>query len=453
MGCGASKKSAYSAPIASAPSWIVRQKGIGIDDAVATLRAEIKIKAQLSDREILDVARQQRGLSDVPGNLREKVYNVCVEFGIWTGWETEAVDVWVGSIPAIQATKTKLKALFERYGRVINVTVRYKPRSALNPDNNKSWAVLTFADSACSSRCLRAETVVDDDEGQPHKLKVSPQEVDRNRALRANEETGPGKMEDMVAQQQADVEKRLNSKGGGRKNRGKGAEPEAAGGSKLDKKLTVAEKRQQKQEQLRIQLAEKGLDTSGGMKDLEDRLAVAAEVAGTSGAGGPSGITGGFTFAHNCTLWIGKIPLDFLECPTDVAERKFKLLFATYGLIVSVSTRKKPDPGDEFKSWGLVTFADKKDAKNVLRAEIVVPAPEERGGRRSDAILTTKVAKVNEELQKAETGSLALMWKSQEKRISAAKNIQAAMRARKARQKAGGGKRNDQKRHPGLVPR
>ena len=142
------------------------------------------------------------------------------------------MDVWVGSIPAIQATKTKLKALFESYGRVINVTVRYKPRSALNPDNNKSWAVLTYADKSCSSRCLRAETVVDDDDGQPHKLKVSPQEVERNRAMRANEETGPGKMEDMVAQQQADVEKRMNSKGGGRKNRGKASEgePEAAGG-------------------------------------------------------------------------------------------------------------------------------------------------------------------------------------------------------------------------------
>ena len=145
--------------------------------------------------------------------------------------------------------------------------------------------------------------------------------------------------------------------------------------------------------------------------------------------------------------------MDFLECPTDVAERKFKQLFATYGQIVSVSTRKKPDPEDDFKSWGLVTFADKKDAKKVLRAEIIVPAPEERGSRRNDAVLVTKVAKVNEELQKAETGSLALMWKSQEKRIAAAKKIQEAVRARRARSKAGGGKRNDQKRHPGLVPR
>ena len=120
----------------------------------------------------------------------------------------DAVDVWVGSIPASQATKGKLKALFEQYGRIVNVTVRYKPRSALNPDNNKSWAVLTFTDKRDSSRALRAETFVPDDEGQPHKLKVSPQEVERNRAMRANEENGPGKMEDMVAHQQKEVERK-----------------------------------------------------------------------------------------------------------------------------------------------------------------------------------------------------------------------------------------------------
>ena len=218
MGCGASKKAAYAAPqIASGPSWIQRQNGISIDDAIAQLREDLKIKANLSDPEILEVARQQRGLQDVEGNLREKIYHVAVEYGIWTGWETDAVDVWVGSIPASQATKGKLKALFEQYGRIVNVTVRYKPRSALNPDNNKSWAVLTFTDKRDSSRALRAETFVPDDEGQPHKLKVSPQEVERNRAMRANEENGPGKMEDMVAHQQKEVEKRLTSKGGRKK--------------------------------------------------------------------------------------------------------------------------------------------------------------------------------------------------------------------------------------------
>ena len=466
MGCGASKKAAYAAPqIASGPSWIQRQNGISIDDAIAQLREDLKIKANLSDPEILEVARQQRGLQDVEGNLREKIYHVAVEYGIWTGWETDAVDVWVGSIPASQATKGKLKALFEQYGRIVNVTVRYKPRSALNPDNNKSWAVLTFTDKRDSSRALRAETFVPDDEGQPHKLKVSPQEVERNRAMRANEENGPGKMEDMVAHQQKEVEKRLTSKGGrkkGVKAAGDGQHGGGGGGKgKGNGKLSAADKRKQKQQELRQALAEKGLDTSGGMKDLEDRLATAAEIEGNStGAGGKSGITGGFTFAHNCTLWIGKIPIDFLECSTDVAERKFKELFSSYGKIISVSTRKKPDPADSYKSWGLVTFADKKDAKRVLKAEILIPPPDADRGRpgegserRYDAQLVTKVAQVNQELAKPETGSLALMWKSQEKRIAAATKIQAAVRARRAKQKANAKNRDDRKRHPGLAPR
>ena len=209
MGCGASKKAAavYEAPIASGPSWIQRKNGISIEEAMVRLRKEMEIKASLSDEELLGVARQQRGLPDVEGSLREKVYIVATEFDIWTGWETDSCDVWVGSIPSNQATKGKLKAVFERYGRVINVTVRYKPRSALNPDNNKSWAVLTFADKSQSSRAVRAETFVKDDEGQPHQLKVAPQEVEHNRAVRGNDDR-PGKMEAMVQLQQKEVEKR-----------------------------------------------------------------------------------------------------------------------------------------------------------------------------------------------------------------------------------------------------
>ena len=189
------------------------------------------------------------------GNLREKVYNVAVEYGIWTGWATDNVDIWVGSIPASQATKEKLKSLFEQYGRVINVTVRYKPRSALNPDNNKSWAVLTFADKHGSSRALRADLFVKDDEGQPHKLKVRPQDVERNRAMRANEETAPGKMEDMIKQQQQEVGKRLQNKGGG-KRRGAKAGDDGTGASKATGKASVAEKRKKKVQELRQALEE-----------------------------------------------------------------------------------------------------------------------------------------------------------------------------------------------------
>jgi RNA recognition motif-containing protein len=451
MGCGASKKTAYEAPLASGPSWILRQNGISIDDALEQIRTELKIKADLAADDLLGVARQQRGLADVEGNLREKVYNVAVEYGIWTGWDTDVVDVWVGSIPAAQATKGKLKALFERYGHVINVTVRYKPRSALNPDNNKSWAVLTFSDKADSSRALRAETFVKDDEGQRHRLKVKPQDVERNRALRANEDNGPGKMENMIKQQQQEVEKRRSGKGG--KKKGARASDKDAGAGKRDTgKVSVADKRKKKAQELRQALNEKGLDTSGGVQDLEARLKTATEVEGMNGGGG-TGITGGFTFAHNCTLWVGKIPIDFFECPTDVAERRFKQLFEEFGKILSVSTRKKPNAEDDFKSWGLVTFADKKDAKKVLRAEILVPPPDGGGDRTYEAQLVTKVAKVNEELAKPSTGSLAVMWKSQEKRIAAAKKIQAAVRARKAKQKGNSSQRNDRKRHPGLVPR
>ena len=451
MGCGASKETAYEAPLASGPSWIQRQKGISIDDALEQIRKELKIKANLSADDLLGVARRQRGLEDVEGNLREKVYNVAVEYGIWTGWDTDVADIWVGSIPASQATKGKLKTLFERYGRVINVTVRYKPRSALNPDNNKSWAVLTFSSNAESSRALRAETFVKDDEGQPHKLKVKPQDVERNRALRANEDNGPGKMEDMIKLQQQEVEKRLSSKGGRKK--GTRVSDNNAGVPKRDTgKVSVSEKRKKKAQELRQSLKERGLDTSGGVQDLEARLKIASEVEGQSSGGG-AGISGGFTFAHSCTLWVGKIPIDFFECPTDVAERKFKQLFEEFGKILSVSTRKKPNPEDDFKSWGLVTFADKKDAKKVLRAEIFVPPPDGGADRAYEAQLVTKVAKVNEELSKPGSGSLAVIWKSQEKRIAAAKKIQAAVRARKAKQKANVSQRNDRKRHPGLVPR
>ena len=441
MGCGASKEPAgahYAAAVRSGPSWIERKDGITIEDAVTRIRAELKIKANLSDEEILAIARQQRGLEkEAEGGWREEVYAVAVEFGIWTGWETDAVDVWVGSIPASQATKGKLKRVFEQYDRVINVTVRYKPRSALDPDNNKSWAMLTFASAAGCSRALRADTIVDDDEGRPHKLKVSPQEVARNRAMRANEENGPGKMEHISALQAEEVDKRLNSK---RKN-GKKSSKGRAWEEGCTKKLTLAEERQQKHKELRMQLAERGLDASGAIHDLEKRLTTAAAVEGGGG-----GITGGFTFAHNCTLWIGGIPLDFLEGAPEVSERRFRGLFTDFGKVISVSVRKKPDPKDNYKSWGLVTFADKKDAKKVLRADVIVPTPENRGEWRREATLVTKVAKVNEELNKPDTGSLAVMWKSQENRIVAAKKIQEAVRLRRAQKKAN-------PVCPGLAPR
>ena len=134
-----------------------------------------------------------------------------------------------------------------------------------------------------------------------------------------------------------------------------------------------------------------------------------------------------------------------------MAERKFKQLFEPYGKVLSVSTRKKPDPQDSFKSWGLVTFAEKKDAKKVLRSEVLVP-PDPGGERTTDSQLLTKLANVDEELAKPSTGSLAVMWKSQEKRIAAANKIQAAVRARKAKQKARGSKEDERRRHLGLLP-
>ena len=65
MGCGASKEPTgahYAGAVRSGPSWIERKDGITIEDAVTRIRAELKIKANLSDEEILAIARQQRGL-------------------------------------------------------------------------------------------------------------------------------------------------------------------------------------------------------------------------------------------------------------------------------------------------------------------------------------------------------------------------------------------------------
>ena len=138
--------------------------------------------------------------------------------------------------------------------------------------------------------------------------------------------------------------------------------------------------------------------------------------------------------------------MDFLEGAPEVSERRFRGLFTDFGKVISVSVRKKPDPKDNYKSWGLVTFADKKDAKKVLRADVIVPTPENRGEWRREATLVTKVAKVNEELNKPDTGSLAVTWKSQENRIVAAKKIQEAVRLRRAQKKAN-------PVCPGLAPR
>ena len=142
-----------------------------------------------------------------------------------------------------------------------------------------------------------------------------------------------------------------------------------------------------------------------------------------------AGISDGFSFAHSCTLWVGKIPIEFFDCPLEVVDKKFKQLFEPYGRILSVSTRKKAHPEDNLKSWGLVTFADQKDVQKVLQS--VILAPPDHAHR-----LVVKLANVDKELAKPSTGLLAVMWKSQEDRITAATRIQAAVRARFAKNHA-----------------
>jgi hypothetical protein len=53
---------------------------------VAQIKDEMKIYADLSDEEILQIARTQKHISDCEGTLRERVHHVALAFGIQTGW-------------------------------------------------------------------------------------------------------------------------------------------------------------------------------------------------------------------------------------------------------------------------------------------------------------------------------------------------------------------------------
>ena len=70
MGCGASKEPAgahYAAAVRGGPSWIERKDGITIEDAVTRIRAELKIKANLSDEEVRLRRAQKKANPVCPG--------------------------------------------------------------------------------------------------------------------------------------------------------------------------------------------------------------------------------------------------------------------------------------------------------------------------------------------------------------------------------------------------
>jgi hypothetical protein len=134
--------------------------------------------------------------------------------------------------------------------------------------------------------------------------------------------------------------------------------------------------------------------------------------------------------ASNKTVWIGKIPENCADGPSALTDA-----LGVFGKVLSVTVRRKP--GD-CKSWALATFLDKKAAKAAtMRAGLLV-----RDAVGKQVKLTIKGAKVDQELNKENTGALASMWASQEQKVAAAVRIQAAMRgsiSRKRAGKAGGG--------------
>jgi RNA recognition motif-containing protein len=57
-------------------------------------------------------------------------------------------------------------------------------------------------------------------------------------------------------------------------------------------------------------------------------------------------------------------------------ERKLRQAFSSFGTVVSINTRRKDMLDGKHKSWALITFADRKSARKVLRDSVQVMAEE-----------------------------------------------------------------------------
>ena len=450
------------------PAWIEKMSGITAEQTIASIKKELEIKANLDAEDVMAIARQQTGLRDCGGTTVERVHDLSTELGIYTGWDSPSPQLWVGGIPRQHAQNKKLLvSRFEKYGKVVGCTIRYKPRSALEGNTNKSWALVTFSDVAAASRTLRGEVWVTDEDGESVLLKVCPQdteaELSKEHDVWGENTKRKGKLARIAETHEAEKAKaerleisakrpKRGRKSGNKQNAASSSgsaqmELEEERQDRLAKSKAVAAKVHKANElvQLRAELDEQGLDMRGGLDELRERLEGVSGANGVSvGGGGRLGISGGFTFAHESTLWVGGIPSELLAGSVDEGDRRLRKLFAPFGgRVVSVSTRKKDG---HFSSWGLVTLSDRQVAKKALRADLVVPMADG-----TEVVLDVKPADVGGQLKKSGTRSLAMMWSGQESRIAAATKIQAAVRARAARARHNEG-RKKKPHHPGLVP-
>jgi hypothetical protein len=133
--------------------------------------------------------------------------------------------------------------------------------------------------------------------------------------------------------------------------------------------------------------------------------------------------------SHNwqrCTIWAGGIPEEL------ATEEMISLLFrAAFGSAVSVTVRLKPT--EEFgtdRSWAFVTFAAAHAAARARLAGVLsidhdaqqqlLPSSNAGGGteRHETVVLQLKEATVPKELQRPQTGALAVVWQQQEEKLA-----------------------------------
>lgn len=150
--------------------------------------------------------------------------------------------------------KKSILQVFESFGSVSSITIRFKQRAALDNDANKSWALLTFETIDSASRALRGEHIVDDDDGKPHTLMVRPAAIEENLEKPTSVYAPSGKLKTIV-KAHAVEEERQSKLGAKRAGRGKrhGAARQETSADVSDTKHTPTIRTKQVQE-LRAQL-------------------------------------------------------------------------------------------------------------------------------------------------------------------------------------------------------
>ena len=150
--------------------------------------------------------------------------------------------------------KKSLLRIFEPFGSVSAITTRFKQRGALDNNANKSWALLTFETVGSASRALRAEHIVDDDDGKPHTLMVRPAAIEENLQKPTSVYAPSGKLEKIVKDHAAQEERqsKLGANRAGRGKRYRAAGQEASADVSVDKQTSTIRTKQV--QELRAQL-------------------------------------------------------------------------------------------------------------------------------------------------------------------------------------------------------